>query len=594
MQRYYVIPSDFRLALDPATIVHGDLLLGGTPFGLVRLSGAQKAAVDRWRRGEEVGEDGALARALVHANLAHPVPPARHGDARGNMATDVDTPAYVAPHADTPGYAAPHADTPGYVAPHADTPGYVASHVDAHGYMAPHADTPRYAARHADTPGYVASHVDAHGYVATRGHVSADVTVVVPTRDRDVAALVAALGDTRVVVVDDGSRTPVADAAVRHATARGAAAARNAGAKLVATPLVAFLDSDTRPREGWLDALLPHFQDPRVALVAPRIVAARAGGWLRRYEARHSPLDRGPLPARVVPKGRVPFVPGAALVMRTELARFDETLTGGEDVDLVWRLDAQGHHVRYEPAAEVEHEHRTNPREWLARRAYYGRTAAPLAKRHPGHARPLHMSPWTAATYAALATRHPKTAATITAAAIALLARRLADARGEMRGDDAQGDARGDDARGDARGDDAQGDARGEMRGDDARGGTRGVDARGDARRDAASGGVRSPWIADARLAARLVAGGTLGARHLVADALVRQYWPLAALAAPRYLAAAALGKGPLRAVDAAAYGAGLWHGCANSRTLDPLVPDLTWRMVECDADILIELAGLG
>ena len=75
MQRYYVIPSDFRLALDPATIVHGDALLGGTPFRLVRLGRAQKAALERWERGEQVGDDGALARALVHANLAQPIPP---------------------------------------------------------------------------------------------------------------------------------------------------------------------------------------------------------------------------------------------------------------------------------------------------------------------------------------------------------------------------------------------------------------------------------------------------------------------------------------------------------------------------------------
>jgi mycofactocin system glycosyltransferase len=382
--------------------------------------------------------------------------------------------------------------------------------------------------------------------MATRSYVPADVTVVIPTRDRDVAALVAALRDMAVVVVDDGSRVPVAGAAVRHAVARGAAAARNAGARMVTTPLVAFLDSDTRPREGWLEAILPHFRDPRVALVAPRIVAARQDGRLARYEAKHSPLDRGPLPARVVPKGRVPFVPGAALVMRTHLARFDETLnTGGEDVEVVWRLNAEGHHVRYEPRSQVEHDHRTNPREWLARRAYYGRTAAPLAKRNPDHARPLRMSPWTAATYVALAAKRPKTAAAVTATATMLLARRLAAA-----------------------------------------GATAGGDARG-----AARGTATPSRLDDTRLAARLVVAGTFGARHIVADALLRQYWPLA-LARPKILAAAAIVTGPLATLDALAFGTGVWHGCVTHRTVDPLLPDLNWRMVECDAEILIELAG--
>jgi hypothetical protein len=229
--------------------------------------------------------------------------------------------------------------------------------------------------------------------------------------------------------------------------------------------------------------------------------------------------------------------------MRTHLAHFDETLQGGEDVDLVWRLNKRGHHVRYEPSAHVEHEHRTNPRASLARRAYYGRTAAPLAKRHPNHARPLHMSPWTAATFAALATKHPKTAAAITATATALLARRLGDARGAPV----------------------------------AGGGSRGR--------------PRSARIDDAGLAARLVAAGALGARHLVADAVLRQYWPIA-LARPELMAIAAAMKSPVATLDALAYGTGVWRGCLSHRTLDPLIPDLTWRMVECDADVLIELAG--
>src|SRR5262249_47692598 len=149
---------------------------------------------------------------------------------------------------------------------HVDAHGYVASDVPPHGYVASDVPPHGYVASHVPPHGYVASHVPPHGYVAS--HVPADVTVVVPTRDRVVAPVVAALGETRVIVVDDGSHIPVAGAAVRHATPRGAAAARNAGAKLVTTPLVAFLDSDTRPREGWLEAILPHFQDPRVALVA--------------------------------------------------------------------------------------------------------------------------------------------------------------------------------------------------------------------------------------------------------------------------------------------------------------------------------------
>ncbi len=105
----------------------------------------------------------------------------------------------------------------------------------------------------------------------------------------------ASLRGLRVVVVDDGSATPVAEADFDgvHATSafcgnarsKGPAAARNAGLAACDTDFVAFLDSDVVPRRGWLEALLGHFCDPAVALVAPRIVgtapARQRGGALR-------------------------------------------------------------------------------------------------------------------------------------------------------------------------------------------------------------------------------------------------------------------------------------------------------------------------
>lgn len=118
---------------------------------------------------------------------------------------------------------------------------------------------------------------------------AADVTVVIPVKDRPVelARLLAALradpstAGLPVVVVDDGSASPVQTEGalvVRHASARGPAAARNAGLRAARTPLVAFLDSDCVPRAGWLARLLPHLADPRLALVAPRIVALPGEG----------------------------------------------------------------------------------------------------------------------------------------------------------------------------------------------------------------------------------------------------------------------------------------------------------------------------
>jgi mycofactocin glycosyltransferase len=239
-----------------------------------------------------------------------------------------------------------------------------------------------------------------------------DVTVIIPVRDNvsGLHRLIAALRGLRVIVVDDGSAVPVAQSefagmhcdvqVLRHVRNKGPAAARNTGLAATQTDYVAFLDSDVVPRRGWLEALLGHFCDPAVALVAPRIVGLHtADNVVARYEAVRSSLDLGLREAPVVPYGPVSYVPSAAIICRRSalaaVGGFDETMQSGEDVDLCWRLVETGSRLRYEPIALVAHDHRTDLREWLNRKAFYGASAAPLSVRHPGKTAPVVISGWT-------------------------------------------------------------------------------------------------------------------------------------------------------------------------------------------------------
>ena len=260
-----------------------------------------------------------------------------------------------------------------------------------------------------------------------------DVTVVVPVRDRPVALArcLTALGDGRpVVVVDDGSRDPGAIAEVTgrfgarlvvRETNGGPGAARDTGLAHVHSELVAFVDSDCVPPAGWIDALAPHFADPLVAAVAPRVVPGEPGrGWASRFTATACPLDLGDQPATVAPGSRVAYVPTAALLVRRTaldgVARggrvFDPGLRiTGEDVDLVWRLHEAGLRVRYEPSVQVRHDEPETWRALLKRRYRYGTSAAPLALRHPGSVPPLVLFPWPTLTVAAALARRPVLAA---------------------------------------------------------------------------------------------------------------------------------------------------------------------------------------
>ena len=326
------------------------------------------------------------------------------------------------------------------------------------------------------------------------------------------------------------------------ATNAGPAGARNAGLAATDSPLVAFVDSDCVPSDGWLVPLLGHFDDPLVAAVAPRIVHTVAAGpasALSRYEAVRSSLDRGPRQGLARPGSPVPFVPSAAVLVRSDVVTgpdlFDPGLRGGEDVDVVWRLGRAGWDVRYVPISTVEHEAPTSLASLVSRQAFYGSSAGPLALRHGDAVAPLHASAWSLAVWGLALARRPILAWATLAASVGILAGRLV-------------------------------------------------------------GLVRDPVA----VAMRIAGGGTARSALPSLGNLVRAWSPalVLGLAFRRTRRAAALallipalrdwaddpgGLDPVRysalhVADDVAYGAGVWAGSARARTVVPLVPRISWR----------------
>ncbi len=400
-----------------------------------------------------------------------------------------------------------------------------------------------------------------HPRPAGRAMTAADVTVVVPVRDQpqQLARLLEGFtsqGLGGVVVVDDGSCPAVcchrdvatalghlsgsgtAAETVRSERPGGPAAARMTGIGRAPTALVAFVDADVLTTPGWLDALLVHFDDPEVAATAPRVLASKArGGALARYEQHRSPLDLGSREARVHPRGTVPYVPTAAIVVRRTaldaIGGFDESLQVGEDVDLVWRLDEAGLTVRYVPGSIVHHDVRPGVASWVKQRYRYGTSAAPLDARHRGALAPLVMSGWSLSVWVLAGLGMPRTAAGLAGITTAALVPQL---RALPRPE---------------------------------------------------------------REALRLAGRGHLRAGGFAADAVRRSWWPAAVVVAiasrrVRRAVIAAFVVPPLwqwatrqpRGIDPVrwsalwwaddlAYGAGVWVGCLRHHRLGPLVPDL-------------------
>jgi mycofactocin system glycosyltransferase len=342
-----------------------------------------------------------------------------------------------------------------------------------------------------------------------------DITVVIPRHRRSSgeADVDVDVGSVRTITVDDGSQPPLPAATITLAANRGPAAARTAGLAAVETDLVAFIDDDVEVPADWLADLIGHFDDDRVALVAPRVASRPGRGLIERIEESHSPLDLGDEPARIRVTTRVSYVPAAAIICRRSaleaVGGFDETLRFGEDVDLVWRLDAAGWRCRYDPSVVVHHRPRATWSAWARQRIDYASSSGPLARRHRGALAPARVSPWSLGAWALAIAGAPMIGLALGFASAAALITRL-------------------------------------------------------------------PMV-PARFALGLAGRGHLYAGRQLAATVRRVWWPVVALAAlrssaaRRLLVASALVH-PATLIGDLCASVGIWRGSIAARTIDPLV----------------------
>jgi glycosyltransferase involved in cell wall biosynthesis len=247
------------------------------------------------------------------------------------------------------------------------------------------------------------------------------VSVVIPTFERmDVLPeVLAGLANQRgapgfeVVVVDDGSRDatagflrayggPLALTVLSQAN-RGPAAARNAGVRAAAAPLVAFLGDDTVPEPGWLAAHLSAHASRQGR--GPLAVIGYTG-WHPRMRTtpflRH--INEHGLQfgyALIEDPERVPFnffyTSNVSLPRELLLAEpFDLGFphAAWEDVEVSYRLQRRhGLTMVYEPAARVAHLHPTDFARFSRRQQKAGESAVVFYRLHPELGGFLGLSP---------------------------------------------------------------------------------------------------------------------------------------------------------------------------------------------------------
>ncbi len=224
-------------------------------------------------------------------------------------------------------------------------------------------------------------------------------SVIIPARNArpELAGILTALSaeaeeptPQEVVVVDDGSIDSTADLArasgarVISLPGRGPAAARNAGASAASGDLLVFFDADCVPEQGCLDALLAPFDDPRVAGVRGAYTTDQ-----RALVARFVQLEMEEKQQRMAASRETAVIDTACAAYRRRVfldgGGFDERLpaTSVEDVELSFRLVAQGARLIYAPGARVRHRHTESLAAYLRRKLRFGYYRARLYRRYP-------------------------------------------------------------------------------------------------------------------------------------------------------------------------------------------------------------------
>ena len=171
------------------------------------------------------------------------------------------------------------------------------------------------------------------------------------------SALAQTMPELEVIVVDDGSAEPIADAlaetrdprlrVLRHGRNRGLSAARNTALAAARAPLVSQLDHDDLWEPDYLESVLPLFADPGIGLVYANAMVIGHPEGLEAIipDASVHPMDTFPKIAEQCP------IPALTATMRTEAVRavggYARWLWGTQDYHLYLKLVKAGWRFGY-------------------------------------------------------------------------------------------------------------------------------------------------------------------------------------------------------------------------------------------------------
>lgn len=166
---------------------------------------------------------------------------------------------------------------------------------------------------------------------------------------------------------------------------------RNLGVENCRGEILAFIDDDTKPLEGWLEAALQHFNADKIAAVGgPSITPSSDSFWAQVSGAVYETwMLSGSESYRYRQQGArdVDDFPSCNLLVRKsvfqKIGGFGTDFWPGEDTELCLKIIKEGHRIRYEPGAMIEHHRRPSIKKHLVQLGNYALHRGYFVKRYP-------------------------------------------------------------------------------------------------------------------------------------------------------------------------------------------------------------------
>jgi cellulose synthase/poly-beta-1,6-N-acetylglucosamine synthase-like glycosyltransferase len=157
-------------------------------------------------------------------------------------------------------------------------------------------------------------------------------------------------------------------------------AAYNYAMKIVAYPILGFIDADAKVEPDWLKKVTPHLAEPEVAGVSGSIETWNADNpWARSigYELKSRYRRIGKYTGRIATMNLL-----LKKSVIEEVGGWDEKLPSQYDTDFGFRMSGRGYKIAYEPTAVCYHFNRPTLKAFYRQQLQYGKNTLKLYFKH--------------------------------------------------------------------------------------------------------------------------------------------------------------------------------------------------------------------